>query len=52
MGPNGYMKITMVDGTYFTADNTNSEVMVIGQALAEANNLEIGSTIDFHGVPV
>ena len=52
MGPNGYMKITMVDGTYFTADNTNSDVMVVGQALAEANNLEIGSTIDFHGVPV
>jgi putative ABC transport system permease protein len=52
MGPNGYMKITMVDGTYFTADNTNSDVMIVGQALAEANNLEIGSTIDFHGVPV
>ena len=52
IGPNGYMKITMVEGTYFTADDINSDVMIIGQALAEANHLEIGSTIDFHGVPV
>lgn len=52
MGPSGYMKITMVNGTYFTADDTSSDVMVVGQALAQANHLEIGSTIDFHGVPV
>jgi putative ABC transport system permease protein len=52
MGPNGYMKITMVDGTYFTTDDANSDVMVVGQALAEANHLEIGSTIDFHGILV
>ena len=52
MGPNGYMKITLVGGTYFSADDTNSDVMVVGQALAEANHLEVGSTIDFHGVPV
>ena len=52
VGPNGYMKITLVGGTYFSADDTNSDVMVVGQALAEANHLEVGSTIDFHGVPV
>lgn len=52
MGPNGYMKITLVDGTYFTANDTNSDVMIVGQALAEANHLEIGSIIDFHGIPV
>ena len=52
MGPNGYMKITLVDGNYFTADDTNADVMVVGQTLAEANHLEIGSTIDFHSDPV
>ncbi len=52
MGPNGYMKITLVNGTYFTAGDTNSDVMIVGQALAEANHLRIGSTIDFNNVPV
>jgi len=52
IGPNGYMKVTMVNGTYFTAADANSDVMIIGQALAVANHLEIGSTIDFYGVPV
>lgn len=50
IGPNGYMKITMVAGAYFTAEDTNADVMVVGQALAEANHLTIGSIIDFHGV--
>jgi putative ABC transport system permease protein len=52
MGPNGYMKITLVDGRYFKAGDTNADVMVVGQALAQANHLEIGSSIDFHGASV
>ncbi|MGE5223835.1 MAG: ABC transporter permease [Omnitrophica WOR_2 bacterium] len=52
IGPNGYMKIVMVDGTYFTAEDTNANVMLVGQALAETNRLAIGSTIDFHDIPV
>lgn len=52
IGPNGYMKITLVEGNYFTAEDTNANVMVVGQALAQANQLKIGSTIDFYGVPV
>ncbi len=52
MGPNGYMKITMVEGTYFSPGDSNADVMVVGQALAEANHLKTGSSIDFHGVSV
>lgn len=52
IGPNGYMKITLVDGTYFTAADANANVMIVGQALAEANHLKIGSTIDFYGQAV
>jgi putative ABC transport system permease protein len=45
-------KITVVKGTYFTAKDTNADVAVVGQALAEANNLGIGSTIDVTGTSV
>jgi putative ABC transport system permease protein len=52
VGPNGYMKVTLVAGTYFTAADTHADVVIVGQALAEANHLEIGSVLHFHGVPV
>jgi len=44
--------ITMVSGTYFTADQTNADVMVVGQSLAEANNLNVGSTVDIEGTQI
>jgi putative ABC transport system permease protein len=44
--------ITMVDGTYFTSDATDTDVMVVGQSLAEANNLKIGDMVDIEGTQV
>ena len=44
--------ITVVEGTYLTAEDINADVAVVGQALAEANNLGIGSIIDVTGTPV
>lgn len=45
-------QITVVDGNYFTAADINGDVMVVGQALAEANNLQVGSKVDIKGTPV
>lgn len=47
----GDAKLTIVEGTYFTAENTDADVMVVGQALAEKNNLRVGSTVDVMGTP-
>jgi putative ABC transport system permease protein len=44
--------LTMVSGAYFTADQTNANVMVIGQSLAEANDLLLGSKVDIEGTQV
>ena len=48
----GDVKLTIVEGTYFTAENTDANVMVVGQALAEKNNFQVGSTVDVMGTPV
>ena len=48
----GDVEMTIVEGTYFTAENTNPDVMVVGQALAEQNNFQLGSTVDVMGTPV
>ena len=45
-------QITIVDGAYFAASDTDSNVMIVGQALAQANNLQVGSTVDILGTPV
>ena len=45
-----HMEIT--EGRYFTTGETNADVVVVGQALAEKNGLEIGSLIDIEGVSV
>ena len=44
--------ITVEEGPCLTAEETNADVEVVGQALAEANNLGIGSIIDVTGTPV
>jgi putative ABC transport system permease protein len=46
----GSMNIT--EGSYFTADDIDADVMVVGQALADENNLGIGSTVSMNGTPV
>ena len=45
-------KITIVDGTYLTAEDIKADVVVVGQALAEGNNLGVGSIIDVMGTSV
>jgi len=45
-----HMDIT--EGRYFTTDENDADVMVVGQALADKNNLAIGSTVDINGTPV
>ena len=37
--------MTMESGVYFTADDANADVAVVGQTLATANNLSVGSEI-------
>jgi putative ABC transport system permease protein len=37
--------MTMESGAYFTADDTDADVAVVGQTLATANNLSVGSEI-------
>ncbi|MCX6003445.1 MAG: FtsX-like permease family protein [Chloroflexi bacterium] len=44
--------ISIVEGRYFTADEIDADVMVIGQSLAEKNSLQIGSTVDIEGTSV
>ena len=48
----GNAEMTIVEGTYFTAENPDANVMVVGQALAEKNDIQIGSTVDVMGTPV
>ncbi len=43
----GAATFEVVEGSYLTSDNTDE--MVIGQALAEANSLTVGSTVDLEG---
>ncbi len=44
--------ISMVSGTYFTPDQSDADVMVVGQSLAKANNLQVGSKVDIEGTQV
>jgi putative ABC transport system permease protein len=37
--------MTMESGSYFTADDANADVVIVGQTLATANNLSVGSEI-------
>jgi putative ABC transport system permease protein len=37
--------MTMESGSYFTADDANADVAIVGQTLATANNLSVGSEI-------
>lgn len=46
----GSMNIT--EGRYFTTGDTDANVMVVGQALADKNSLTIGSTVDINGTSV
>jgi putative ABC transport system permease protein len=46
----GQMNIT--EGRYFAADETDADVMVVGQALADKNSLATGSTVSINGTSV
>jgi putative ABC transport system permease protein len=48
----GDAKMEIVEGRYFTTDENDVDVMVVGQDLADANGLEIGSTVDIEGTSV
>lgn len=48
----GDAQMDIVEGRYFTTDENNADVMVVGQALADKNSLAIGSTVDINGTPV
>jgi len=48
----GDAQIDIVEGRYFTTDENNADVMVVGQALADKNGLEVGSLVDIEGVSV
>jgi putative ABC transport system permease protein len=45
-------EISIVEGRYFTTDELDADVMVIGQSLAEKNSLQIGSKVDIEGTSV
>jgi len=44
--------MNIVEGRYFTTDENDADVMVVGQALADTNGLEVGSVVDIEGVSV
>jgi putative ABC transport system permease protein len=46
----GQMNIT--EGRYFTTDENDADVMVVGQALADNNSLTIGSMVAINGTSV
>lgn len=46
----GQLKIT--GGRYFTIEESDANVVVVGQALADKNELDIGSAIDINGTSV
>jgi putative ABC transport system permease protein len=46
----GQMNIT--EGRYFTSDENDADVMVVGQALSDKNSLTIGSTVSINGTSV
>jgi putative ABC transport system permease protein len=48
----GNAQMNIVEGRYFTTDENDADVMVMGQALADKNSLAIDSTVDIDGTPV
>jgi putative ABC transport system permease protein len=46
----GDAQMDIVEGRYFTTDENDADVMVVGQALADKNGLELGSVVDIEGV--
>ena len=48
----GDAQMDIVEGRYFTTDENNADVMVIGQDLADANDLEVSDTVDIEGTSV
>jgi putative ABC transport system permease protein len=48
----GDARVDIAEGRYFTADENDSDVMVVGQALADKNALAIGSIVDMNGTLV
>jgi putative ABC transport system permease protein len=48
----GNAQMDIVEGRYFTTDENDADVMVVGQALADTNGLEVGSVVDIEGVSV
>jgi putative ABC transport system permease protein len=48
----GDAHMDIAEGRYFTADENDADVMIVGQALADKNSLTIGSTVGINGTPV
>jgi putative ABC transport system permease protein len=48
----GDAQMDIVEGRYFTTDENNADVMVVGEDLADKNGLEVGSLVDIEGVSV
>jgi putative ABC transport system permease protein len=48
----GDAQMNIVEGRYFTTDENNADVMVVGQALADKNSLTIGSMVAINDTSV
>jgi len=48
----GNAKMEIVEGRYFTSEENDADVMVVGQDLADKNSLAVGSTVDIEGTSV
>jgi putative ABC transport system permease protein len=48
----GDAQMDIVEGQYFTTDENDANVMVVGEDLAEKNGLDIGSKVDIEGMSV
>lgn len=48
----GDAQMDIAEGRYFTTDENDADVIVVGKALADKNNLAIGSTVGINGTPV
>jgi putative ABC transport system permease protein len=45
-------QINITEGRYFTTDENDADVMVVGQALADKNSLAVGSTVSINDTQV
>ena len=48
----GDAHVEITKGRYFTSDENDADVMVVGKDLADKNNLSVGSTVDIKGTLV